>query len=666
MEAAEPVVAPSSRKKTLEQTYQKKTQHEHILARPEMYIGSCERIVDEVWIYDEVTGSMIQRKCSWIPGLYKIFDEILVNSADNKIRDPKGQTQVQVDIDRETGRVRVWNNGEGIPVKKHKEHNLWIPEMIFGHLLTSSNYDDEEMKVTGGRNGFGAKLTNVFSRKFVVETSHHASRRRFKMTWKNNMTQHEESHIEPDSGEDFTCVTFWPDFSKFGMESMENDIYDIMCRRVYDLAGVTDPSLRVRLNGTMLKIRNFASYVDLYPTFGEEKNDKSFSKINDRWEVCVRISNIGYQQVSFVNSIATSRGGNHVKYIVDQIVEKVIESAKKKAKGTEVKAHMIKPHIFVFINCLIVNPSFDSQTKETLNTTKPNFGSKCVLPNSMVDYILKAGLLNRSVEAANSKLTKQMAAKARAGSGRVTGIPKLEDANDAGGKHSGDCTLILTEGDSAKALAVSGLGTIGRDKFGVFPLRGKPLNVRDAGMKKVMGCEEIQAIMKIMGIKIGTQYTSADGLRYGHIMVMSDQDQDGSHIKGLIVNFIHSFWPSLARLPGFLTQFITPIVKAFAKRSGEVKSFFALNAFLEWRRSLSDVEKKNWTFKYYKGLGTSTSKEGKEYFSNLRDHKIDFLYVPDGEDDKQIVLAFGKDKADEQRGGYKITRRAHKSNSTIE
>jgi DNA topoisomerase-2 len=400
----------------------------------------------------------------------------------------------------------------------------------------------------------------------------------------------------------------------------------------------------------MLKVRSFQQYIDLYPTFGEERQDKSFAKINDRWQVCVRLSNIGYQHVSFVNSIATTRGGNHVKYITDQIIDKVIETAKKKAKGADVKPHMIKPHIWIFISCLIDNPSFDSQAKETLNTTKGNFGSTCTLPQSMVDCVLKSGLLDRSVDTANSKLTKQMMAKAKSGGGRISGIPKLEDANDAGSRHGHDCTLILTEGDSAKALAVGGLGTIGRDKFGVFPLRGKPLNVRDAGMKKILVCSEIQSIIKIMGLKIGETYTSTEGLRYGHIMVMSDQDHDGSHIKGLIVNFIHHFWPSLTKIPGFLTQFITPIVKAFHKRSGgEVKSFFCLNTFLEWRRSLTDQEIKNWNIKYYKGLGTSTSKEGKEYFSNLKEHKVDFSYVPDGADDRQIVMAFAKDKVDDRK-----------------
>lgn len=646
----------SKRSRTVEETYKKMTPHEHIIHRPDMYIGTTERITEEQWVLDEATETMVLRKLSWVPGLYKIFDEILVNAADNKVRDPKNQTWIQVDINVNEGRVRVWNNGEGIPIQKHAEHKMWIPEMIFGHLLTSSNYDDSEAKVTGGRNGFGAKLTNVFSKRFEVETVHRKSKKKFMMRWNANMLQNEPPTISDitSSDEDYTMVTFWPDFAKFGMRGFEEDIVLLMKRRVYDVAGCTDKTLRCKLNGRTLPITTFPEYVDLYPTMGEEKKAASYARVNDRWEVCIRMSNIGFQHVSFVNCIATMRGGNHVKYIADQVISEVTTVITKKHKGTNVKPHMIKPYIWVFINCLIENPSFDSQTKETLNSVRAKFGSDCPLPAKLIDYVLKSGIVERAVATANSKLTKEMEVNAgKTGrQSRITGIPKLEDANDAGTKNSADCTLILTEGDSAKALAVSGFGTVGRDRFGVFPLRGKLLNVRDVTMQKVLACEEIQNIVKIMGLKVGTQYTNVEGLRYGHLMIMSDQDHDGSHIKGLVINFIHHFWPSLVRVPGFVQQFITPIVKAFPnatlKRGGQAtRSFFSLPDFLEWRKSLGD-QQKNYTFKYYKGLGTSTSLEGREYFSAINDHRMNFVYngTPD---DEHIVMAFGKDKVEDRK-----------------
>ena len=142
---------------TVEQTYQKLTQHEHILQRPDTYVGSIEPTTAEMWVMDEAQQRMVQRKVTYVPGMYKIFDEILVNAADNKQRDDS-MTELKIDIDRATNRVSVYNNGRGIPVAIHKEHNIYVPELIFGNLLTSSNYNDQQKKVTGGRNGYGARV----------------------------------------------------------------------------------------------------------------------------------------------------------------------------------------------------------------------------------------------------------------------------------------------------------------------------------------------------------------------------------------------------------------------------------------------------------------------------------------------------------------------------
>lgn len=218
---------------------------------------------------------------------------------------------------------------------------------------------------------------------------------------------------------------------------------------------------------------------------------------------------------------------------------------------------------------------------------------------------------------------------------KIKGIPKLDDANDAGGKHSLECTLILTEGDSAKSLAVSGLGVIGRDRYGVFPLRGKILNVREASHKQIMENAEINNIIKIVGLQYKKSYDDAESLktlRYGKIMIMTDQDQDGSHIKGLLINFIHHNWPSLLK-HGFLEEFITPIVKA-SKNKQEL-SFYSIPEFDEWKKHIEN--QKAWKIKYYKGLGTSTAKEAKEYFADMERHRILFRYAGP-EDDAAITL----------------------------
>ena len=202
----------------------------------------------------------------------------------------------------------------------------------------------------------------------------------------------------------------------------------------------------------------------------------------------------------------------------------------------------------------------------------------------------------------------------------IRGIPKLDDANWAGTAKSNQCTLILTEGDSAKALAIAGLSVIGRDKYGVFPLKGKMLNVREATAEQKMKNAEINALKKILGLQMyesGTnkpkEYKDTDELRYGHVMLFTDQDVDGFHIKGLVINFFHTYWPSLLGISGFIQTLGTPIVKV--TKGKQIKSFHTLAEYENWKSNTLDYKK--WYAKYYKGLGTSTSKEAKEYFKNM-------------------------------------------------
>ncbi|XP_078179281.1 DNA topoisomerase 2-like isoform X6 [Carex rostrata] len=230
---------------------------------------------------------------------------------------------------------------------------------------------------------------------------------------------------------------------------------------------------------------------------------------------------------------------------------------------------------------------------------------------------------------------------------RITGIPKLEDAYDAGGKNSERCTLILTQGDSAKALAMAGISVVGRNFYGVYPLSGKLMNVRDANHKLIMENTEIQNIKQILGLQHGKEYESTMGLRYGHLMIMTDQDHDGSHIKGLLINYIHSFWPSLLKIPSFMVDFITPIVKATHSKNRTVLSFYSMPEYEAWKESLGG-NTNAWAIKYYKGLGTSTSKEAKEYFQNIEKHKKDFVWI-DEKDGETIELAFSKNKIEARK-----------------
>ncbi|WOK99050.1 DNA topoisomerase 2-like [Canna indica] len=636
-------------KKTIEEIYQKKSQLEHILLRPDTYIGSIEKHTQTLWVFDN--DEMVHRPVTYVPGLYKIFDEILVNAADNKQRDPS-MDAVKVEIDVAANRISIYNNGDGVAVEIHQEEQVYVPELIFGHLLTSSNYDDDVKKTTGGRNGYGAKLTNIFSTEFIIETADGKRQKKYKQVFSDNMGKKSEPSITKcKERENWTKVTFKPDLAKFNMTYLEEDVVALMKKRVVDVAGTLGKSVKVELNGQRVPVKTFSDYVNLYLQSASKSRPEPLpritEKVNERWEICVSLSEGQFQQVSFVNGIATIKGGTHVDYVTNQITNYIMAVVNKKNKSANLKAHNVRSHLWVFVNALIDNPAFDSQTKETLTTRQGSFGSKCELSEDLLKKVAKSGVVNTLLTWADFKQSKELKKTDGAKRQRITGIPKLEDANDAGGRNSEKCTLILTEGDSAKALAMAGISVVGRNYYGVFPLRGKLLNVREANHKQILENAEIQNIKQILGLQQGKEYESSKGLRYGHLMIMTDQDHDGSHIKGLLINFIHTFWPSLLKVPSFMVEFITPLLKATNNKTKTVLSFYSMPEYEAWKESLGG-NVNGWSIKYYKGLGTSKSDEGKDYFKNIDKHKKEFVWA-DEHDGDAIELAFSKKKIEARK-----------------
>lgn len=529
--------------------------------------------------------------------------------------------------------------------------------MIFGHLLTSSNYDDDHAKVTGGRNGYGAKLCNVYSTEFTLETADSKTKKKYKQTWTDNMSNMGKAAIVQNKSDDFTKITFTPDFKKFKMTGMDDDFEALVKRRVFDLAG-TSRGVKVYLNGERLKVNNFKKYMEMYTkAIKRERGDEAANDTSEiitespdiRWEIGFAVSDGTFQQVSFVNSIATTSGGTHVNYIADQICTKLLDIVKKKNKGgAALKINQVRNHIFLFVNCLIVNPAFTSQTKEQLTTKHTQFGSKCSVSDEFLKKLAKTEVVNNILHFAQQKAD-QILKKSDGNRRSRMDNPKLTDANKAGTKDGYRCTLILTEGDSAKGLAIAGRSVVSPDLFGVFPLRGKILNVRDASVDQISKNAEIQNIKNFLGLKHKTNYTDCKSLRYGHLMIMTDQDHDGSHIKGLLINFLQVQFPSLLKIPEFLVEFITPIVKAYKgnpKRPKQSQSFFTMPEYELWKEQ--HKHEHGWEHKYYKGLGTSTTEDAQVYFRDLDKHLKEFHVIQDSEPEL-IELAFSKKKADERK-----------------
>ena len=619
------------------QSYKKFTHEQHVLELPDTYIGDTEQNTIHTWYYNEDDSRMQEGDLTYIPGEYKLYDEIIVNSLDQYTRLKEGKsdykvTTIKITVDKASGEISVYNDGVGIPVKIHPEEKKYIPEMIFGDLLTSSNYNKQELKHVGGKNGYGAKLANIFSNKFCVETVDHTLQKKCVITFYDNKTRKDKPKITTYKSKPYTKITYTPDYKRFKSDGITDDMIKIMKKRAYDLTCCTDNSVVVYFNDEKLESKNFEKYIDLF--LGPKKDYFRVYEKSERWEIGVAMTpNHNFEQVSFVNGISTSKGGKHVDYIVSQITKKLSALIAKKHK-IDVKQNFIKDNIIVFIKCIIDNPSFDSQTKECMTTNRAKFGSTFEISDKFIDNLSKSGIVEKSMELSSLKEMKSLKKNDGRKQSRLKGIPKLEDANFAGSKQSSKCTLIITEGDSAKSTAMSGLDIVGRNYWGVFPLKGKMLNVRDIkNIKKIAENEEIKNIIKIFGLEIGKEYTSIDRLRYGKILCLTDQDEDGSHIKGLLFNLFETLWPSLFNYDGFKNSMLTPIIKVTCNK--KAIPFYSIPDFKAWEQKTT----KKFSAKYYKGLGTSTAKEAKEYFKELKMVE----YTSDNVTDKNSMeLAFGK------------------------
>ena len=647
---------------SLAKQYQQKTDKQHILDNPDTYIGSVEKVDAHMWVFDETSQQIVLQDIMYIPGLYKLFDEGIVNARDHVVRmiqskaaNKKVVSYIETTISTD-GTITITNDGNGIDIEKHPENGLWIPEMVFGHLRTSTNYDKDEKKIVGGKNGFGFKLVLIWSTYGYIETVDHTRGLKYTQEFKSNLDELCPPNITKCSGKPYTKVVFKPDYARLHMtDGLTPDMMALLKKRVYDIGAVTDHSVKkvkIMYNDLQVPVKNFQQYIDLY--LGAKDANKPETKrvydadANDRWEYAVGLSSTHeFVQVSFVNGICTHKGGKHVDYIMGQICRKLADYIEKKKK-VKVNASAIKEQLILFLRCDIENPAFDSQTKDFMNTPSSKFGSSCSVSDGFIEKVAKMGVMDLAcslTEAKENKLAKKTdGIKTKT----VRGIPNLIDANFSGTEKSKDCILILCEGLSAMSGIVSGLSSSDRNTIGIYPLKGKVLNVRGEKTAKITENKEIAAIKKILGLESGKKYGSmADvnaNLRYGRIMVMTDQDLDGSHIKGLCINLFHSEWASLCEIPGFLCFMNTPILRA--RKGSQTLLFYNDGEYETWKRGFGEEGPKGWTLKYFKGLGTSTAVEFKEYFA----HKKIVGFVHKGaQSDDSIDKVFNKKRPDDRK-----------------
>jgi DNA topoisomerase-2 len=626
------------------------------LDNPDTYIGSVESIDADTWIMSEDGDKIIEKNITYIPGLFKLFDEGIVNCRDHVVR---MKTKVDSNVDNALpvshidisiepdGTITMVNDGNGIDVAQ--KDGVWIPELVFGHLRTSTNYNKEEKKIVGGKNGFGFKLVLIWSSYGRIETVDHIRGYKYIQEYKDNLDEICKPSITKCKTKPYTKITFKPDYARLGIDGLTPDMIALLKKRVYDISAVTDKTIKVKYNTELVPVKCFEQYISMY--IGEKSvAPRVYEADGERWEYAVALTPTSeFVQISFVNGIHTAKGGKHVEYILNQIVRKLVDYIEKKKK-TKVNPNSIKEQLILFLRCDIENPAFDSQTKDYMNTPSSKFGSKCEVSEKFIEKVAKMGVMDAALQLTEVKENK--AAKKTDGtkSKSVRGIPKLTDANWAGTEKSKDCMLILCEGDSAKAGILSGLSSEDRNIVGVYPLKGKLLNVRGEPVKKIADNKEIAEIKQIVGLVTGKKYLNIEdvnkNLRYGKVLFMTDQDLDGSHIKGLCINLFACEWPTLVQIPGFIGFMNTPILKA--KKGSNELNFYNDGEFEEWKEH-NDI--KGWNIKYYKGLGTSTGKEFKEYFENKK--MVEFQFSGKQSEDA-IDMVFNKKRADDRKDWLKV------------
>jgi len=607
--------------------YVKLDEIERVLKRPGMYIGSTSLTEQNTYYFDD-EGKVQYGTLRFVPGFIKLFDEVLQNSYDHSKR-PEGShlNSIYVTLDMASGRIAVHDNG-GIPVQKHPIYDEYIPDFIFGEMGTGSNYDDTVAREGAGTNGLGAKLTNIYSKEFKVETADGINR--YRKTYENNRSDESNTSITPNQNR-YTKISWLPDYVRLGMTGLDEDHYRMLTRRVYEIAAASN-KITVYLNDKKLDVRGFKSYI--------EKFTSAFLYMETgKWQLGFARSDNGFQHVSFVNACSTWVGGTHVEHAIWQFIPAIQEHILKKTKQ-EIRPADIKAQFKIFINATINNPSFSSQTKENMTTEPKDYGSPLVIEPAFIKKVLASPIVEDIIEwAINRQRLQELQDLKKAnkdvGKANLKSIKKYETANE---KHDrSKCVLFVCEGDSAAAPLKAA-----RDPKlqGVYPLKGKPVNVQDVKTSELAHNEEIMDLMKIIGLKFGEDQKISD-LRYGKIIIASDSDMDGYHIRGLIMSMFQTLWPSLAK-QGFVEYLKTPIVRV--EQGKKMLDFYTEEEYDTWRRKQTD---KKYHSTYIKGLGGNDTKDFRKFMADEQYH-VPITWI-DKADYDAVNLAFDKSKADERK-----------------
>lgn len=640
---------------------------EHAYHKPGMYLGSTQEQERESLVFDFETETLMNKLISFPPAMESLFVEVTDNASDNVIRSRRNKVDPgKVTITMEDEVISVYNEGTPIPIELDKKRkDKYIPEVIFGTVYSSSEYKGE--RHGAGTNGLGVKLVNIFSEWFEIEIGDDYNGLLYKQRWESKtkegpgMTVRNDPVIEEYTGHSYIKVTFKLIFSRFGMEKWPKEAYESIYRRCIDLSLYS--MVEVTFNDDTIDFSNILDYAHMiygdelpnyfihyeWPDGTEITRKKDGTEVaKDKFTAPLNRSMVldtPYEShnMTFVNGKYTPDGGDHVTALIKTISGPLLSSlneekssGKEKGKVSKLTIKELRPHVSLILLFATIDPEWQGQTKGAYWHDKKKYGPiKFDIPekklNKMKEWDIADALLATMENRELAKLSRKDGKK----KAHIDPF-KGQDANWAGTKKSNECYLLLVEGSSAAKFADAFIcGIKARDYMGTFELRGKLLNVMKASKKKIFENPELQSLKEVLGLREGMDYAtegSTNTLRYGAgVVILTDADTDGSHIKALVINYFYCRFPSLLE-NGYITWLSTPIIKVTKGKKAPLK-FYSLGQFEEWRK---DNPKYGGKVEYYKGLGTNTNEEVKEEAADPK--YVDCVY--DEEASEHIKLAF--------------------------
>lgn len=594
--------------KKIEDKYKQLSETEHILLRPGMWVGSIKVEEKDTFIYNYKTGKFEMKVVNYIPAMLKVVDEVISNSCDEfRRKDNMGLTELYVKINKDTGEIIVRDNG-GIPIVKHKEAGVYVPEFIFGRLRTSSNYDDTEDRQVIGTNGVGSALCNVFSSYFEIESAD--GKNMFHRSWSNNMKTLNNDLKITKCGKrtHYTQTRFKLDFSRFDTElkTFDDDFVNIIHKRCID-AAAANPGLKVIFNGSgediIWKFKKFDEYIDLYSNLLNIDDKIPFEN-----DLCTAwIFPDSSVDIGFVNGAECSKG-THMRGLRNEINQAVVDYITKKDKIKDLTTRGVDNKYSVFININISNPAYDSQTKDTLTTPIEKFSKdekiKWEVNDKFLNKIVKSEIVALVRDWYKQKsIVEDERALRKINRETNKGLKRPDKYITCSSKVRINKQLFIFEGDSAR----SGFrgGRIPEYQAG-YTMRGVPPNVYGCSPLQIMKNEVYNDLVTILGLKWGKEFDIND-LNFGKIVISTDADTDGDKICALLLCFFNN-WPELFE-KNIICRNISPII--ISRKGKDCKKFYTMEEFKEVEKKL-----KGYTHKYAKGLGGLSDSESKDMYQN--------------------------------------------------